>query len=206
MAETARQTNETWTRIENWLAHHAPRMSAALCPPAPEATLRRVEHLTGTDLPPDLAAWWRRRHGLRQPSGPGALFPDSCHPLPLDDALRHQAVFLETPRRICPDTLLDDLEAFLERCAHDPAGTTYPHEATAVWLPAWIPVAHDTGGAGLFADLRPGPRRGCLIRYSRDGHAAEPAWPSLAALLTHVADHLEAGVRTPLGHWTVPGP
>ncbi|MFF3489171.1 hypothetical protein ACFYXC_38910 [Streptomyces sp. NPDC002701] len=167
----------------------------------------------GAALPSDLAAWWQRRHGLRRPPSSGSLFPDRYHPLPLEDALQHRALFLDTARRTCPPQLQPQFDAFQERCSCQPAGTLYPSEALLLWLPAWIPIAHDAAGGGLFADLRAGRHRGCLVRYTDHGHAPEAAWPDLATLLTHVADSLEAlddahratGGTVTIGRWTVPG-
>ncbi|MEV5428171.1 SMI1/KNR4 family protein [Streptomyces sp. NPDC052701] len=209
----AQQADAAWTRIENWLARHAPQVHSALAPPASPGLLERVAETAGATLPADLVTWWSRSHGLRRPPSTGALFPDRYNPLPLEDALRHRAVLLDTPRRVCPPELLEELQAYLDRCSREPAGTLYPRSTPAPWLPAWIPIAHDAGGGGLFADLRAGTRQGCVIRYTRHGHAPEPDWPSLAALLTHVADGLEtiseedagSGAGMVLGRWTPPG-
>jgi cell wall assembly regulator SMI1 len=213
MTGTARQADEAWTRIEAWLARYAPDVRAALRPPAGRAALDRVARIAGTDPPADLAAWWNRSHGLSAPTAGGSLFPDRYHPLPLDDSLGHRARLLDTMRRTCPDGMAEQLDAFLDRCAREPAGTLHPHAATLLWLPSWLPVAHDAGGGGLFADLRPGPARGCLVRYTRHGQATAPDWPGLAVLLTHVADSLEEAAEesgaeaagATLGRWTLPG-
>jgi len=215
VTSTAEQTGAGWTRIENWLARHAPQVHAALSPPASESTIGRAGQIAGTELPEDIAAWWRRSHGLHRPTPSGGnLFPDRYDPVPLDDALEQQAELLEMVLRTAPAGLQDQLEAYLVRCAGDPAGILYPHDAAPAWLPAWIPVAQDTSGGGLFADLRSGPRQGCLVRYTRHGHAAEPDWPDLTSLLTHVADGLDSvgeddfagGAPVTIGRWTVPGP
>ncbi|KAA0940395.1 SMI1/KNR4 family protein [Streptomyces apricus] len=214
VTSAARHADAAWTRIETWLARRAPGVHAALCPPARDRTLKLVAEATGAAPPTDLAAWWKRRHGLRRSPSPGSLFPDRCDPLPLEDALRHRALFLDTARRTCPPELRPQLAAFQERCARQPAGTLHPDEALPLWLPAWIPVAHDAAGSGLFADLRAGPRRGCLVRYTNHGQAPEAAWPDLTTLLTYVADTLESlddsdretGGTMTIGRWTVPGP
>jgi cell wall assembly regulator SMI1 len=211
MKGTAQEADGAWTRIERWLGRYAPDVHAALCPPASRAALDGVARTSGTELPADLTAWWRRAHGLVRSPATGSLFPDRYHPLPLDDSLEHRANLLDAVRQTCPPELTEQLGVFLDRCALDPAGTLYPHAATLVWLPAWLPVAHDAGGGGLFADLRPGAGNGCLIRYTRHGPAIGPDWPGLAQLLTHVADALEtaaaedpAPAGTALGRWTLP--
>jgi cell wall assembly regulator SMI1 len=72
----------------------------------------------------------------------------------------------------------------------EPAGT--PCEG--MYLPVWLPIAGSGMGLDLFVDLRPGPLRGCVMRFDRVGTArSKPDWPSVAAMLAEVADALEHG-------------
>ncbi|MGK5632608.1 SMI1/KNR4 family protein [Streptomyces sp. URMC 123] len=209
------EVSAAWRRIDAWLRRHAPGYRARLNPPASDAELRRAEQDTGATLPGDLVTWWRRANGVspEPPSGarhPGHLLPERYDPYPVAKALDLAALYRRVARETAPSPMADQLDAFLARCGGEPAGTLYPHEAAAVWLPQWLPIAGDAGGGGLFIDLRPGPLHGCVVRHTRTGHADSPAWPSVTSLLTYVADALEAapspapGAGLRIGGWALP--
>jgi cell wall assembly regulator SMI1 len=186
----------SWERIEDWSARCAPGFHAALNPPASLASIQQLERALGVALPPDLAAWWRRADGVdyRQVNAPrhlGHLIPDHCNPLSVAEALERRDMLRKVARRVCPPEWLSELAAWTARCDQDPAGTFYPHDASSVWPAAWLPIAADGGGGGLYADLRTGPLRGCLVRYARDGRYSAATWPSMAALWAHVAEALD---------------
>jgi cell wall assembly regulator SMI1 len=209
----------SWERIEAWLSRCAPGYHAALNPPAGIDAIRRVERELGVGIPPDLAAWWCHADGVdRQkatsPRHLGDLIPDLYTPLSVAEALDYRNMKMRVGRRVCPPEMLNEFDAWTARWNQDPAGTLYPYEASLVWPPAWLPIASDYGGGGLFADLRTGPLHGCLVRYHRAGHYGAPTWPSITALWAHVAKELETVTRADfqakawvtIGRWWIPHP
>jgi len=55
-------------------------------------------------------------------------------------------------------------------------------------------IADNLGGDYLFLDLRPGPMHGCAGESRRDDvGVGDPAWPSVAAMLSDVANGLVNG-------------
>ncbi|TLS44239.1 hypothetical protein FE633_20960 [Streptomyces montanus] len=215
---SAAETLEAWSRIDAWLARHAPGYRAHLNAPVVAEELRQAERQLGVVFSPDLTAWWSRMNGLAPdarsgaPSYQGHLLPEYNDPYPLAQVLERRALHLEAVGETVPPSLADQLAAWLTRCGEDPAGTLYPDEASAVWLPQWLPLAGDGMGGGLFTDLRPGELHGCVVRFTRTGHAAEPEWTSVAGMLTFVADALsdvapdngDLGDGTHIGRWPVP--
>lgn len=188
----SKQVELAWGRIEPWLAQHEPAYHTRLNPSAAPALLHRAAHDTGCGLPAALVTWWSTVDGVGPDpaAGPFRLFPHSCDPYPLGDALARRATHLAALRSTVPAELRDTLEQWLLRCAGDPAGTCYPGDTPAIWLPQWLPVAGDGQGGGLFADLRSGPLTGCLIRFTSTSHAARPDWQGMESLLDQVARRL----------------
>ncbi|WP_258572634.1 hypothetical protein [Streptomyces sp. KM273126] len=56
--------SESWTRIENWLAEHAPATYAALAPPADPADIAAAERVIGRPLLKPLVMSLSRHDGL----------------------------------------------------------------------------------------------------------------------------------------------
>ncbi|MGV9878438.1 hypothetical protein [Streptomyces sp. NPDC003006] len=54
---------ESWTRIETWLAWHAPRTFAALEPPAERSAIAAAEQVIGRPLPDALTESLLRHNG-----------------------------------------------------------------------------------------------------------------------------------------------
>ncbi|MCW3840533.1 hypothetical protein ONA70_10540 [Micromonospora yasonensis] len=115
-----------------------------------------------------------------------AASPPGFVPYSIDEALKSRRLWMDVARQLA---LVDELEAFTgseNNRPYRPAGTRCD-----TWLPAWLPVATNWGGANLFVDLRGGPRYGCVMEFYRDaGAAAEPEWPDMAAMLYDIADRL----------------
>ncbi|MGI5163825.1 SMI1/KNR4 family protein [Spirillospora sp. CA-253888] len=179
----SRSVDESWDRITSWLAAHAPRAAARIGPPAGRAEIARAREAVGADLPPDLAAWWRRANGLTGSGPPFDLLPGHF-PYTVDQALRSREIWLEA----WPD-------AAVERDVAAPAGA-----AAGMWLPGWLPVANSGGGRDLFVDLRPGPLHGCVRRFDRVAADGEALWDGVAAMLADVARGLETGAMAVAGH------
>ncbi|EFL35470.1 predicted protein [Streptomyces viridochromogenes DSM 40736] len=55
---------ESWARVDAWLARHAPRTHATLRPPAPRAGIEAAERTLGVPFPPDLVASLRCHDGV----------------------------------------------------------------------------------------------------------------------------------------------
>lgn len=178
--------DESWDRIVGWLGRHAPRIAAAINPPATESALAQAEATLRLPLPADLMAWWRRANGMRWTNPlPGALVPPGFVPYSIEDALKSRRMWLDVMR------------AYDEQSELPPGPAGSPCD---VWLPVWMPIAADGCGAELFVDLRGGPTRGCVMEYDKVGAAGyEDAttstdvsmWPSVASMLAEVADALE---------------
>ncbi|WP_215547171.1 SMI1/KNR4 family protein [Amycolatopsis sp. CA-230715] len=199
----------SWDRIRRWLATGAPGVLARIRPPAEEADLDRVAEALGVPLPEDLLAWWRLADGVADAyPHPGHLLPPWFDPYPVSRALDSRSSWIRVWHKPAPEhdhaRMTRELGAWLgtpeptveERVAEfmaQPAGTP----CDAMYLPVWLPIAGDNGGADLFVDLREGPLRGCVMRFDKVGTAVlEPDWPSLAAMLADVADGLERGRTT----------
>jgi cell wall assembly regulator SMI1 len=71
-AMTVAALDLAWTRIEAWLAAHAPPLAANLAPPAREAAIAACERQLGLRFPADLRASLARR---------GAESDEGCAPL-----------------------------------------------------------------------------------------------------------------------------
>ena len=73
---------------------------------------------------------------------------------------------------------------------NESAGTV----ADIPWLPSWLPIADDIGGAYLFLDLREGPQHGCVGRMDKEEISfSRPVWSSVTEMLAEVADALVNG-------------
>jgi prepilin-type processing-associated H-X9-DG protein len=163
-----------WERIVTWLHTNAPVTAAHLAPPVTPDDLMVVESLLGTRLPADLSAWWHQSCGV---TGfvEGRLIPPSYAPYTVDEAVDCREVMLEI--------------ASAEDVLAEPAGSP-----NTVWLPEWLPIAHDGGGNYLFADLRPGPLTGCVMEWDEyEAVTMAPRWPNTSTMLAEIAEVLEHG-------------
>jgi hypothetical protein len=60
------------------------------------------------------------------------------------------------------------------------------------WSRHWLPLATSGLGVVLFADLRYGRLRGCVMKYDRiEGADSPPVWPTISAMLSDIADALD---------------
>ncbi|CAM5699542.1 hypothetical protein STAFG_3442 [Streptomyces afghaniensis 772] len=60
---------ESWARIDAWLARHAPLTRATLRPPAPQAGIEDAQRTLGVPFPPDLVASLRCHDGAEPDDG-----------------------------------------------------------------------------------------------------------------------------------------
>ncbi|SDG66763.1 Cell wall assembly regulator SMI1 [Lentzea fradiae] len=185
----SRTENQSWTDIESWVSENSPALHAAFLPPPSTSDVTAAEEAIGYALPAGLAAWWRRFGGIGDTGLLWGLVPGYWQPQGLRQALADRAMVMEVRNDLfsaSPEEQRDQQEAALR----DPAGT--PH--TEQWLPAWVPVATNLGGSHLFADLRDGPRHGCVMAWDNvEGADTDPVYPDVTAMLDHAARALHGG-------------
>jgi len=170
--------DDSWDRIEAWLRTNAPATYEHVGVPARRDEIPPVATLVAEPLPEDLIAFWRRSCGTTSFSAARLLTGHA--PYSIDEAVACRTLMLKIAA--CDDAELADLSA-------EPAGSPCWN-----YLPMWVPIAHDSGGDHLFVDLRPGPERGCVMRwYETEFASMDPKWPDVATMLAEIADALEHG-------------
>lgn len=177
--------NESWTRIENWLAEHAPATYGALAPPADPADIAAVERVIGRPLLKPLVLSLLRHDGVLDRHR-GSLLPGYYRPL--------------SAREMAASWRL--LTPYYDACEADERGEEVDHHFMEIGCsgilyghPQLLPVARDLGGAHIVLDHRPGTDRGRV-------HEAEPVegvmrvshekWGSLPLLMEAIATCMEA--------------
>ncbi|WP_439657987.1 SMI1/KNR4 family protein [Lentzea sp. HUAS TT2] len=169
----------SWTDIERWTADRAPTLYAALLPPSTAADVADAEEEIGYALPADLTAWWRQFGGIGETYSQWPLIPELWQPHGLDRSLHVRTLMTEAISGIAFSTLGEEKD-YEKAALREPAGTP----CVDIWLPAWLPVAADGSGHELFADLRGGPRHGCVMEWDKySGADSEPLWPNVTAML-----------------------
>ncbi|GAA3648584.1 SMI1/KNR4 family protein SUKH-1 [Lentzea atacamensis] len=169
----------SWTGIESWAREKAPKLYAALLPPASEADIAAAEETLGFPLPADLVTWWRQFGGIAETYTHWPIVPPHWQPHGLDDALRLRTQMIEAISGIAFATP-DEEKDFEATALRASAGTP----CVDLWLPAWLPVAGDGAGYELFVDLRAGARHGCVMEWGKySGADGEPVWPNVTAML-----------------------
>ena len=176
----------TWQRITDWRGHHAPDVLAALADPASQQDVDAVESLFPCPWPDDLRNFYRLHNGFR-PGDWAQILPEHDL-LSLDGVRTLQEEHLALTHELAHED--PDIAQFIterqpeQRDAGTPAG---------VYLESFVPIA-ERDGYLLVCDTRTGPLRGCITECGRDAaDDAGPVWPSLAVLLTELANALESG-------------
>jgi cell wall assembly regulator SMI1 len=166
---------ESWTRIVDWLNGSARATAAALPPATTPLDLAEVERVLDRPLPADLAEWWRLAGDA---SGAEGLIPVEHTPLSVSAAL--------AARREHLDHALRHGEYTVDGEAGDPSRG---------FQSAFLPIAGNGHGRYLFVDLRGGPLYGCVGEWDDiDGFVDVVYWPSVAEMLSDIADALVHGV------------
>lgn len=179
----------TWSRSDAWLRANAPELHAKLLPPA--TNLAAVEKAIGAPLPADLAAWWRECGGLEL-ADYAPLIPEFHSPISPDHALEVREFMMPIRRDVAADVGIEDVEAHEAAELAKPAGSRIGD----LWLPLFVPIAVEASGSYLFADLREGPRRGCVMLFDKvEGADEEPYWGSVTEMLDAVVEWLEGDFR-----------
>ncbi|SNT40375.1 SMI1 / KNR4 family (SUKH-1) [Rhodococcoides kyotonense] len=166
-----------WDRIAAWLRNAVPNY---VINGANEERILEAKRRTGVEWPSELVELFRCVDGLpREPWM--ALFPQYAL-FGLDAMLADRATMTEIWQR-------GDAE-------NDPTGVIERTAGKAAWtfLDEFIPIA-GLDGYFLFVDTRPGDLNGCVTVFDKvDSDNQGPQWNSISAMLTDLAESLEAGV------------
>jgi cell wall assembly regulator SMI1 len=186
MTQQVLLVSESWRRIDDWLAAHAPSELARLNPPANPEDVRDAERILGVALPRDLGESLRCHNGQ---SAWTNFLPEHAEPL--------SATGIADCWQMCMD-IAADVDGL------KPA----PWADEPWWHPLWVPWARSAGGDAQVIDQRPGPdvgRVGWAVHDS--GGDCTDSWPSLASLLHAIAEalHQGGGVRGKVPYITANG-
>ncbi|MGW0293316.1 SMI1/KNR4 family protein [Streptomyces tuirus] len=184
--------SESWTRIENWLAEHAPATYAGLAPPADPADIAAIEHVVGRPLLKPLVMSLSRHDGLLDQRG--SLLPGFYRPM----SAREMAAAWQLLTGFHDKRTADEKgeEADYDFMRTGSSSVLYGH-------PQLIPIARHLGGGHLVLDHRPEIDRGRvheaeavegIIRVSHE------MWTSLPLLMEATATSLETS--RPLNGYT----
>lgn len=175
----------SWTRIENWLADHAPTTYAALAPPAEPADIAAAERVIGRPLLKPLTMSLLRHDGMGDRRC--VLLPGSYRLLSArETAAEWQLLNGFHDERTAAEAGEDADEDFVRTGV---SGVLYGH-------PQLIPVARDVRGGCLVLDHRPEADRGRLHEAEAEEgivRGTGDMWASLPVLMERVAMSLETG-------------
>ncbi|MFI7285137.1 SMI1/KNR4 family protein [Streptomyces anulatus] len=183
--------SESWTRIENWLAEHAPATCAALAPPADPADIAATERAIGRPLPKPLVMSLLRHDGLRDQCG--SLLPGFYRPISARRIADEWRLFTGFHDRLTAEEKGDEVDSDFMDMGF--SGVLYGH-------PQLIPIARDVGGGYLVLDQRPEIYRGRVHQAdATEGvmRGSREVWASLPVLMETVAASLETG--RPVDHY-----
>ncbi|MFC8529274.1 SMI1/KNR4 family protein [Nocardia sp. NPDC057227] len=170
----ASPVEDSWRRIDSWLAAHAPGTFASLRMPADREAIDGAAAELGVELPADLVAYLRHHDGVA--AGEGAFGFPGFEPYGLAEIVRGTRMMRETAAQFDDDLL----EGF--------------------WHHDFVKIARNVSADGLVVDCRCGAVgeqvEGAATRFG--------TWGSLAAFLEQVADCLESGAAMPVGMSYVP--
>lgn len=170
---------DSWRRIEDWLAHNAPTDTQFLAAGASESQIEEAEKVLGARLPNDFCQSYLLHNGA-----------------PFYGSLRvfEYGEFLSWERMIHDwsiwKELWDDDEEF-RGYDSDPD----PGIKNSWWRHGWIPFLSDGCGNSLCVDLDPdeGGTLGQVFELNHDSSDRPLFAPSFAAWLSAYADSLDAG-------------
>ncbi|MHC3469316.1 SMI1/KNR4 family protein [Streptomyces sp. 7R007] len=169
-------TTASWSRIETWLARHAPRTRAELAPPAAPEAIAAAEEAVGMPFPEPLTESLLRHDG----TGCGVLLP------PFWTMLSTERIVDDWRMR----TRIHGAPSAADE-ERDPESEYGPW-----WHRQWIPFAADGCGDHLVVDQRPTRRTGRIGDADHEDGCrfpSHPMWSSLPALLDMTATALETG-------------
>lgn len=165
---------ESWVRIEQWLACHAPGTFAGLEPPAELSAIAEAERVIGLPFPESLGESLLRHNG----TGYHGVLPPYWELLSAQDIAARWVMKMEISHG-------GDAEP------DDPAAEHGPW-----WHRLWIPFATNGCGDDLVIDQRQHQRRGRVGNADHETgcfFSSRPPWTSLPALMEATATVLETG-------------
>ncbi len=171
---------ESWARIEDWLAEHAPVSRARLRPPAAPDEIAEAERRLGLTFHPELVASLRCHDGVEPGEGAPAFALNG----------RFSGVSV-----IVNNSLF--LRGFGEDFNDDYEGGG---ELDAYWRHEWLLLTDGVCGDaqdGLFLTCRAGDEYGRTGRYFNEDSPSFADWGSLREALSAFAESLER--RLPIG-------
>ena len=169
--------DDSWNRIEVWLAEHAPATFAGLEPPAAPETIAIAETAIGLPFPNALKQSLLRHNG----TGYYDLLPALWRLLSAEDIA---------------DNWQLNTSIQIELASGGKGNSPLEADTLSWWHPQWIPFAADGGGDHLVIDQRSTPRQGRIGTASHEtfGSFAQDAMrASLPALFQATAAALETG-------------
>ncbi|MFF1264466.1 SMI1/KNR4 family protein [Streptomyces anulatus] len=177
--------SESWRRVENWLAEHAPSTYAALAPPADPADIAATERLIGRPLLRPLVTSLLRHDGLLDPWC--SLLPGSYRPM--------------SARETAAEWQL--LTGFYDKRTADEEGEEVDYDFMKIGSsrvlyghPQLIPIARESGGGHLVLDHRPEIDRGRIHEAEATAgvtRGSHEVWTSLPVLMEAIATSVETG-------------
>jgi cell wall assembly regulator SMI1 len=174
---------ESWRRIATWLARHAPVTAAAIRPPAAAEEVGRTARAVARPLPDDLLGWWALMDGIAEDDyRAGSPIPPVYMPLPVTEVREQFAALARFADEEC--------------CVPGGVHATAAGESSFSFCTATVPICRDLGGNVLVADLRDGPRRGCVMEWTAEDGYLGTGWAGTAAMLADVAVRLDDPART----------
>lgn len=108
VTENVAPIEESWRRIDSWLAAHAPHTFASLRPPASQEAISAAAAELGVEFPADLVAYLRHHDGVS--SGEGSFGFPGYRPYTLAEILSSGRMmdFISFARNVSVDTLVVD--------------------------------------------------------------------------------------------------
>lgn len=172
---------EYWTRWENWMKQHAPRLLNILNPGVTYEAMDSLEKLIGTAMPADFKAFYAIHNG-QQKTRTGLIDADQL--LPVEDIIDKWHYWQD----------LLDAGTFMyndEPIASEPDTGIRNNW----WNPLWIPVTSDGFGNYLCIDLDPAPEgtHGQIITLWHDDGHREIIAPSFREWIARYIDAVERG-------------
>ncbi|MFE7331946.1 SMI1/KNR4 family protein [Streptomyces sp. NPDC057565] len=184
--------SESWTRIENWLAEHAPATYAALAPPANPADIAATERVIGRPLLKPLVMSLLRHDGLLHQRG--CLLPGFYRPMSAREIAAAWQLFTGFYDKRTADEEGEEADYDFMKIGF--SSVLYGH-------PQLIPIARDVSGGCLVLDHRPEIDRGRVHEAEAvEGimRVSHEMWTSLPLLMKAIATSLETS--QPLNGYT----
>ncbi|WP_406418792.1 SMI1/KNR4 family protein [Streptomyces sp. NBC_00873] len=175
--------SESWTRIENWLAEHAPATYAALAPPADPADIAATERVIGRPLLKPVVMSLLRHDGLLDQRG--SLLPAFYRPMSAREIAAAWQLFTGFYDKREADEKGEEADYDFMKTGF--SSVLYGH-------PQLIPIARNVGGDHLVLDHRPESDRGRVHEAEVvEGimRVAHEMWTSLPVLMEAIATSLE---------------